>query len=188
MEEYVYGKYFYGKNIKFKVNGVSIPSKEEIETVLDGCVLRNNDFEPYYIYLRDEYDDGIGIAEIREDGECIFDDVTDPDYEDKRAVYIEDQFHNECLITEISGTGIRPVLYIESEEKLPVKRGEVIYIGDEALVFVSDNMLLLDRSLFDGESETYGIFDEETNIYDDSLAKQRVDSWFETCIKPYLKA
>ena len=32
---------------------------------------------------------------------------------------------------------------------------------------------------FDFENNSYGIFDEETNAYEYSNAKQRIDKWFE---------
>ncbi len=124
-------------------------------------------FEPNYWYLRTPYeDDLIGVVEDTFEG-----DPTEPDYEDFPP-------------NGPSGTGLRPVLHLASStlsDGSTLTPGDVVCLGrGQMFTAISDTMLLSDFMIdYDYEMNGYGIFDEETNIYEDSSAKQRVDAWFE---------
>lgn len=49
---------------------------------------------------------------------------------------------------------------------------------------ISDTLLLSDFMIgFEVEENSYGCFDEVTNIYEESEAKRKVDEWFKDEIK-----
>jgi hypothetical protein len=65
--------------------------------------------------------------------------------------------------------------------------GDNVIIGKNTFTAISDTILFSDKAAwYDVVNDTYGYFDDETNIYKNSLAKKRVDAWFEAEIKPNL--
>ena len=65
--------------------------------------------------------------------------------------------------------------------------GDNVVIGKYTFTAISNTILFSDRAAwYDVENNTYGYFDDETNVYENSLAKRRVDAWFEKKIKPNL--
>ena len=65
--------------------------------------------------------------------------------------------------------------------------GDNVVIGKITLIAISNTILFSNKAIwYDKENDTYGYFDDETNIYENSLAKKRVDAWFEAEIKPNL--
>ena len=123
-------------------------------------------FEPNYWYLRDACDNN----QVAMAFDYCVDEPSDPDYEDFPP-------------NGPSGTGLRPILRIKPTKN--VKAGDIICISDdydnrERFTAISDTILLSDLMIdFDFEGNSYGIFDEETNEYEYSNAKQRIDKWFE---------
>lgn len=160
-----------GKNLPEIVEATLLSSKELKECREAIKAVEEDDGE--YYYLRTPYDDDmIGIARLWREEE-----PADPDYED---------FPPEGS----AGTMLRPILRLANSE---LKDGTVLEVGDRVVVgnstftAISDTILFSDREAwFDKESNTYGYFDDDTNEYEDSLAKMRVDEWFENKIKPRL--
>ena len=65
--------------------------------------------------------------------------------------------------------------------------GDNVIIGKNTFTAISDTILFSDKAAwYDAENDTYGYFDDTTNVYENSLAKKRVDAWFEEKIKPNL--
>ena len=62
-----------------------------------------------------------------------------------------------------------------------IELGDEIIIGNWNLTVITPKLILC-NDYIDTE-----IFDENTNVYEDSDVKKRVDAWFENEIKPYLK-
>ena len=88
------------------------------------------------------------------------------------------------------GIGLRPVIKLSSST---LKDGTILEVGDNVvigkitLIAISNTILFSNKAIwYDKENDTYGYFDDETNIYENSLAKKRVDAWFEAEIKPNL--
>ena len=88
------------------------------------------------------------------------------------------------------GIGLRPVIKLSSST---LKDGTILEVGDNVvigkitLIAISNTILFSNKAIwYDKENDTYGYFDDETNIYKNSLAKKRVDAWFEAEIKPNL--
>lgn len=88
------------------------------------------------------------------------------------------------------GTALRPILRLASsnlKDGTTLEIGDNVIIGKNTFTAISDTILFSDRAAwYDAENDTYGYFDDETNVYENSLAKQRVDAWFEEKIKPNL--
>ena len=117
-------------------------------------------------YLRDALEDG----EVPYAAGGSFDGSTSPDYYD---------FPPEGE----SGTGVRPALIAEDMAGFDpkIELGDEIIIGNWNLTVITPKLILC-NDYIDTE-----IFDENTNVYEDSDVKKRVDAWFENEIKPHLK-
>ena len=88
------------------------------------------------------------------------------------------------------GTALRPIIKLSSSV---LKDGTILEIGDNVVIgknsftAISDTILFSDKAAwYDEANDTYGYFDDETNAYENSLAKKRVDAWFDAKIKPNL--
>lgn len=113
----------------------------------------------YYLSTPGEDDKAIMLADGRRvEGE------TDVDYYDHYA-YGE-------------GSGNRPVL--EFAKNLNIDLGEKIQIGNWTFTIISKRLAFLDAYI------SLEIFDKETNAYEESEIKERVDYWFESEIEPNL--
>lgn len=89
------------------------------------------------------------------------------------------------------GTGIRPVLRIESpklSDEVTLEPGDKVMIGGELLTYVSHELLMADDAVnWDEDEGEFSAFDANgSNVYEESDAKRIVDRWFENRIKPYL--
>lgn len=88
------------------------------------------------------------------------------------------------------GTALRPILRLSSStlnDGTALEVGDNVIIGGNMFTAISNTILFSHNAAwYDPINDTYGYFDDETNIYEDSLAKKRVDAWFETKIKPNL--
>ena len=104
---------------------------------------------------------------------CV-DEPSDPDYEDFPP-------------NGPSGTGLRPIVRIKPCDR--VKPGDKITITSSgyfvaSFTAISDTILLSDFMIdYDYENNSYGIFDESTNVYEYSNAKKRVDAWYEDLLE-----
>lgn len=160
-----------GKNLP-EITEVTLLSSEELEDC-EEAIDSIKDFEHGYYYLRTAYEDNqIGIAFSMYEV-----DPTDPDFEDFPP-------------NGSSGTLLRPILRLASanlKDGTMLEAGDNVVIGKNTFTAISDTIIFSDKAAwYDEENDTYGYFDDETNIYENSLAKQRVDAWFEEKIKPYL--
>ncbi len=168
-------------NLKIKVVEVTLLSVEELEACTDYVKAPAEDpMEPRYWYLRTPAEDG----EICLACESDVDEPTDPGYDDNWDIEDDDGF----ILYTVHGTGVRPVLRLDSEtlsDTITLEPGDEVEINEINFTYISNNLLLADRFLRDACGD-YGIFDETTNIYEDSEAKERVDEWFEEKIKPFL--
>lgn len=88
------------------------------------------------------------------------------------------------------GTALRPIIKLVSstlKDGTALETGDNVVIGKNTFTAVSDTILFSDRAAwYDKKNDTFGYFDDETNIYENSLAKRRVDAWFNEKIKPNL--
>lgn len=143
------------------------------EAELEACekyITRPAYFEPNYWYLRDACDDN-QVAMACDN--CV-DEPSDPDYEDSPP-------------NGPSGTGLRPIVRIKPCDR--VKPGDKITITSSgyfvaSFTAISDTILLSDFMIdYDYENNSYGIFDESTNVYEYSNAKKRVDAWYEDLLE-----
>lgn len=162
-----------GKNLP-KILEVTLLSEEELEAYGD-FIPDTPDHEPGYFYLRTPHEEnliGLGCGKWVED-------PTDPDYHDIRP-------------ESFGGTALRPTLRLESsalKDGTTLEAGDNVVIGKNTFTALSDTILFSDRAVwYDWETNSFGYFDDETNVYENSLAKQRVDAWFEEKIKPVLSA
>ena len=153
------------KERKIEIIEATLLSEAELEEC-EGYITCPAYFEPHQWYLRDACEDNmIAVA-----CDNMVDEPNDPDYEDFPPY-------------GPAGTGLRPILRIKPTKN--VKAGDIICISDdydnrEKFTAISDTILLSDLMIdFDFENNSYGIFDEETNEYEYSNAKQRIDKWFE---------
>lgn len=162
-----------GKNLP-EITEVTLLSSEELEECGNYVT-----YLPYLgvgcYYLRTAYEDNqIGVASGRWE-----EDPTDPDW--------EDDFGGRW---QFSGTALRPIIRLKSadlKDGTTLEAGDNVVIGKTTFTAISETILLVDDAVwFDEDNDTFGYFDDETNVYEDSLAKQRVDAWFEEKIKPKL--
>ena len=88
------------------------------------------------------------------------------------------------------GTALRPILRLASsnlKDGTTLEIGDNVIIGKNTFTAISDTIIFSNKAAwYDAKNDTYGYFDDETNVYENSLAKQRVDAWFEEKIKPNL--
>ena len=151
-----------------KIKGATLLSVEELRS----CKKQIPDIEGNYLgywYLRTPEDDGtICCAADQWEGEPM-----DPYFFD----------YGPWDFEGTPGTGIRPAIVIEGLDAFnpAFKIGDTVEIGKWRLTVISSELILCNTFI------DCGIFDEETNIYEDSAAKVTVDNWFENEIKPYLK-
>ncbi len=160
-----------GKNLP-EITEVTLLSSEELEACAD-IIGKIEDDEVGYYYLRTAYEDNqIGNA-----GGKYEMDPTDPDYEDHPP-------------TGSWGTALRPILRLASsnlKDGTTLEAGDNVIIGKNTFTAISGTILFSDKAAwYDAENDTYGYFDDTTNVYENSLAKKRVDAWFEEKIKPNL--
>ena len=153
------------ENVKLpKIIEATLLSSEELEECAE-FIKDPGYFETQYWYLRTPYDDDtIGLVF----GNCE-ETPTEPDYLDVPP-------------DGPSGTGLRPVLRLESSilsDGSKLSAGDIVHIGSNQFTAISDTLLLSDFMIgFEAEDNSYGCFDEETNIYEESEAKRKVDKWF----------
>ena len=160
-----------GKNLP-EIVEVTLLSSEELEACAD-AIGKIEDCERGYYYLRTAYEDNqIGIAAGKWE-----EDPTDPDFEDYPP-------------EGSAGTLLRPILRLASatlKDGTLLEAGDNVIIGKNTFTAISDTVIFSDKAAwYDEENDTYGYFDDETNVYENSLAKKRVDAWFEEKIKPNL--
>ena len=128
----------------------------------------NDGGSPYW-YLRTPGEEDGSIVCM--DG-VIIDDVTDVDFFDDGGGW---KFDLEY------GCGNRPALYFSSSlSAVGVKPGDKLEIGGVSFTIITDTIALCDSYI------SVEIFDKETNDYEKSAIKKRVDSWFEHRIKPFI--
>ena len=88
------------------------------------------------------------------------------------------------------GTALRPILKLASptlKDGTMLEVGDNVIIGKNTFTAISDTIIFSDTAAwYDADRDSYGYFDTKTNVYENSLAKQRVDAWFEEKIKPNL--
>ena len=151
-----------------KIKGATLLSCEEVEACQKYIPEIEGDYLGYW-YLRTPDEDNMiyyAAAQYVETG-------TDPDFFDDGPWDFEGT----------SGTGIRPAIIIEGLDAFcpAFEIGDTVEIGKWRLTVISSELILCNTFI------DCGIFDEETNIYEDSAAKVTVDNWFENEIRPYLK-
>ena len=160
-----------GKNLP-EIIEVTLLSSEELAACRD-VIDKIEYYETGYYYLRTAYEDNqIGWATGPYE-----DEPTDPDYEDYPP-------------EGSAGTSLRPILRLASpnlKDGTTLEAGDNVVIGKNTFTAISDTIIFSDKAAwYDAENDTYGYFDDETNVYENSLAKKRVDAWFEEKIKPKL--
>ncbi len=162
-----------GKNLP-EITEVTLLSSEELKECADFVT----DL-PYlgvgFFYLRTAYEDNqIGLASGKWE-----EDPIDPGW--------EDDFGGRW---QFSGTALRPIIRLSSatlKDGTILEAGDNVVIGKTTFTAISETILLADNAAwFDKDNDTFGYFDDTTNVYENSLAKQRVDAWFEEKIKPNL--
>lgn len=164
-----------GKNLP-EIIEVTLLSSEELVECADYINDGTDDLGPSPYYLRTAYEDNqIGTAT----GNCEDEEPCDPDYEDTPPY-------------GPWGFMLRPILRLASanlKDGTVLEAGDNVVIGKNTFTAISGTILFSDRAAwieYDGFTASYGYFDDETNVYEDSLAKKRVDEWFEKKIKPNL--
>lgn len=160
-----------GKNLP-EIVEVTLLSSEELEACAD-AIGKIEEYETGYYYLRTAYEDNqIGVAAGKWE-----EDPTDPDFEDYPP-------------EGSRGTLLRPILRLASatlKDGTSLETGDNVIIGKNTFTAISDTILFSDKAAwYDAQRDSYGVFDENTNVYENSLAKKRVDAWFEEKIKPNL--
>lgn len=154
-----------------KIAYVTIPSEEEIENAeTDVCFAVDDPLKTTArYYLRTPGENGtIRIAYGPE--------VGDEDWE---------RYPEDCDWEDDSETGIgagnRPELVFESSlYDAGFQAGDSFDIGMYGFMVISKTIALCDSYI------STDIFDENTNEYEDSLIKERVEKWFENEIMPNL--
>ena len=162
-----------GKNLP-EIVEVTLLSSEELEACED-YVTYLPEWGVGYYYLRTAYEDNqIGFAIGKYD-----EGPTDPDWEDDYGGR-----------WQFRGYALRPILRLVNsslKDGGTLEAGDNVVIGKTTFTAISETILLADNAAwFDVENLTFGYFDDKTNVYENSLAKQRVDAWFEETIKPNL--
>ena len=151
----------------------TLPSAEEIEGA-EGLIGPSEYYDApptfsgyYYLRTPGEAENTIMYAA----GDSV-EDETDPDFDDPGPDGFFPDFHY--------GTGNRPLLVFEkSLYEAGCKPGDQFTVGWPWSFTVIGEKIALSNQLI-----SLDIFDEETNVYEDSAIKKRVDEWFEKEIKP----
>ena len=88
------------------------------------------------------------------------------------------------------GTALRPIIKLSSsvlKDGTTLEIGDNVVVGKNTFTAISNTILFSDKAAwYDESNDTYGCFDDKTNVYENSLAKKRVDAWFDAKIKPNL--
>ena len=139
----------------------TLPTAEDVEGaryLIDDAFPVPEAVTPYY-YLRTPGDED-GTVLLAAGGSV--DEGTDPDW-----------FDDGPDADRSYGTGNRPViLFEESLYDCGAHPGDSFRIGDWPFTIIGEKTAIADRYI------SVEVFDEETNEYEDSAIKQRVDKWF----------
>ena len=148
-----------------EIDYVTIPSEEEIEnaeTDISFATADPND-APVYYYLRTpgEEENMIKVAHGPEVGDEDWEQM--PDWYD----FYGDDFEPG------GGTGNRPELVFKSSlYDAGLQAGDSFTIGDYSFTVISEKIALCDSYI------STDVFDSETNVYEDSEIKKRVEDWY----------
>ena len=151
-----------------KIVGATLLSSEEFKKH-NAYITYPRKREPNYWYLRTPYEDNtIGVVDA---------------YANEEGTPEPPNF----LDTPPSGpygTGLRPALIVdENETDLPWDLGDVVVIfpnnqdGVDFFTVISER-LLLREAYISQKGGNFHCFDESTNVYERSQAKEIVDNWF----------